>query len=314
MAACDAVLSVLRPGDHVVSATQIYGGTHRLFEAVYRPRGIEFTYVEGDDPASFERALTPRTKLVWIESPTNPLLQLVDIRAVAAIAQAAGAPLVVDNTFASPIFQQPLALGAGVVVHSMTKYIGGHSDVLGGAVLTSNEELHTAFQFYQNAVGAVLGPFDCWLTLRGIKTLAVRMRQHAENAQAIAEHLAAHPRVERVIFPGLPAHPQHALAKEQMSGFGAIVTFQLGGGREAVNHFRQGAQGFYLRRKPGRGGVAGRPPGDDEPRQHERGGTRQAGDHGRDDPAFGRDRGYPRPAGGSGPGAAVAFSASSTMK
>lgn len=239
MAACDAVLSILRPGDHVVSASQIYGGTFRMFESIYRPRGIEFTYVAGDEPRAFERALTPRTKIIWVESPTNPLLQLVDIRAVARIAKAAGAVLVVDNTFASPVFQQPLALGADVVMHSMTKYIGGHSDVLGGTVLTSNDELYQAFQFYQNAAGAVLGPFDCWLALRGIKTLPLRMRAHAENAQALAEFLAGQPaaRVARVIYPGLPSHPQHALARAQMSGFGAIVTFELAGGRAEANRF-----------------------------------------------------------------------------
>jgi cystathionine beta-lyase/cystathionine gamma-synthase len=237
MAACDCVLSLLRPGDHVVSAAQIYGGTFRLFEAINRPRGIDFTYVEGGDPANFAKALRPNTKLVWVESPTNPLLQLVDIRAVAQVAHAGGAKLVVDNTFASPAFQRPLTLGADVVMHSTTKYLGGHSDVLGGAVITSDEELHAAFAFYQNAVGAVLGPFDSWLTLRGIKTLAVRMRQHAENSQAVAEFLERHPKVRRVVYPGLPSHPQHALAKAQMEGFGAIVTFEIPEGREAANRF-----------------------------------------------------------------------------
>lgn len=237
LAACDAVLSILRPGDHVVSATQIYGGTYRLFEEVYKPHGIEFTYVEGEDPAAFKRALTPRTRLAWIESPTNPLLKLVDIRAVAEICRAQGTALVVDNTFASPYFQQPLKLGAELVVHSTTKYLGGHSDVLGGAILTNNPELHAAFQFHQNAAGAVLGPFDCWLTLRGVKTLAVRMRQHEQNAQQIAEFLAGHPLVKRAIYPGLASHPQHELAKAQMSGFGAIVTFELAGGREVANEF-----------------------------------------------------------------------------
>lgn len=244
MAACDAAMAVLKAGDHVVSATQIYGGTFRLFEAIYKPRGIDFTYVDGLDPENFRRALTPKTRMIWIESPTNPMLELVDIAAVAQIAKGAGAVLVVDNTFASPVFQQPLALGADVVVHSVTKYLGGHSDVLGGAVITSDPELYSTFHYYQNAVGAVLGPFDSWLTLRGIKTLAVRMRAHAANAQAVAEHLAAHPKVTRVVFPGLPEHPQHELAKRQMSGFGAIVTFQFEGGREAANRFAKALQVF----------------------------------------------------------------------
>jgi len=237
LAACDAVLSILRPGDHVVSASQIYGGTFRLFEEIYKPRGVRFTYVEGEDPGNFARALTPETKLVWVESPTNPLLKLVDLRAVARLCAAHGSKLVVDNTFASPYLQQPLALGAQVVVHSTTKYLSGHSDVLGGAVLVNDEELYKAFHFYQNSAGAVPGPMDCWLTLRGVKTLAVRMRQHTQNAQRIAEHLAGHPRVQGVVYPGLASHPQHKLAREQMSGYGAIVTFELEGGREAANAF-----------------------------------------------------------------------------
>lgn len=237
MAATDAVLSILRPGDHIVSAAQIYGGTYRIFETIYRPRGIEISYVDGTDANNFKPAITDKTKIVWIESPTNPLLELVDIRAVAAISRAAGAHLVVDNTFATPYFQRPLELGADVVMHSMTKYIGGHSDVLGGAVLTSDLELLKAFRFYQKAAGGVLGPFDSWLALRGIKTLAVRMRQHEANAMAIAEFLKGHPRVRRVIYPGLADHPQHALARAQMSGFGAMVSFEIDGGRAEADAF-----------------------------------------------------------------------------
>ncbi|MCL5269705.1 MAG: PLP-dependent aspartate aminotransferase family protein [bacterium] len=237
MAAIDAVLSILRPGDHVVAASQIYGGTHRLFETIYRPRGIGITYVDGDEADGFAQALRPTTRLVWVESPTNPLLQLVDIADVAAVTRPRAIPLVVDNTFPSPYFQQPLDLGADVVVHSTTKYIGGHSDVLGGAVLTGDANLHAAFQFYQNAAGAVLGPFDSWLTLRGVKTLAVRMRQHEANARAVAEFLAAHSRVRRTIYPGLASHPRHELARRQRTGYGAIVTFELDGGREAANEF-----------------------------------------------------------------------------
>jgi cystathionine beta-lyase/cystathionine gamma-synthase len=236
-AATDAVLSVLRAGDHVVAGDHLYGGTLRIFESLYKPRGVTFSFVDGADAANFGRAMTDRTKLVWIESPTNPLLGLVDISAVAEICRGRKVPLVVDNTFATPYFQQPLTLGAEVVVHSTTKYIGGHSDVLGGAVLTSNPELYKAIHFYQNAAGAVPGPLDCWLALRGVKTLAVRMRQHAQNALRIAEHLTSHPVVKKVYYPGLPSHPQHELARRQMSGFGGVATFEIEGGREAANAF-----------------------------------------------------------------------------
>jgi cystathionine beta-lyase/cystathionine gamma-synthase len=234
MAAVDAALSVLRPGDHVVSSENIYGGTFRLFEKIYVLRGVTFTYVDGTDPASFKAALRPTTRLVWIETPANPLLQLVDVRALAAFTRPRGIPLVADNTFATPYFQRPLAQGVDVVVHSTTKYISSHSDVIGGAVVTNDPALHEAIRFYQNAVGAVPGPQDCWLSLRGLKTLAVRMRQHEANAVSVAEFLAAHDKVEAVVYPGLPSHPQHALAKSQMDGFGAIVTFRLAGGQEAV--------------------------------------------------------------------------------
>ncbi|MCE5230903.1 cystathionine gamma-synthase [bacterium] len=237
MAAIDAVVSILKPGDHILSAAQIYGGTFRHFEHICRPRGIEISYVDCTDPENFRRAMTPGTKLVWIESPTNPLLQLTDIAAVAAIAHAGGAKLVIDNTFATPYFQRPLELGADVVVHSMTKYIGGHSDVLGGAVLTNDLKLHGAFKFYQKAAGGVLAPFDSWLALRGLKTLAVRMRQHEANAIAIAQFLKGHPRVRQTLFPGLPEHPQHELAKKQMSGFGAMVSFEIDGGRKEADQF-----------------------------------------------------------------------------
>ncbi|HPK03464.1 MAG TPA: PLP-dependent aspartate aminotransferase family protein [Candidatus Sumerlaeota bacterium] len=237
MAACDAVLSILDPGDHVVAAGQIYGGTFRLLQTEYARRGVTVTYVPADDPAAFARAIQPATRLVWTETPTNPLLQLTDIAAVAAAARRHAIPLVVDNTFPSPYFQRPLELGADVVIHSTTKYLGGHSDVLGGAVITNDPELHARFQFHQNNVGAVLGPFDSWLTLRGIKTLVVRMRQHEANARRVAEFLERHPRVQRTIYPGLPSHPQHDLARRQMSGFGAMVSFELDGGRQAANAF-----------------------------------------------------------------------------
>lgn len=235
MAAVDAVLSLLRPGDHVVSAEHVYGGTFRLFETVYKPRGITFTYVDGTKNDAFAQAMQPgKTRLVWIETPANPLLQLVDVRAVANIAHAAAARLVADNTFSSPYFQRPLTQGADIVMHSTTKYVSGHSDVIGGAVLTSDPVVHEQIKFYQNAAGAVPGTWDCWLSLRGLKTLAVRMRQHEANAKAVAAFLGTHAKVQQTIYPGLPDHPQHELAKAQMDGFGAIVTFRLAGGNEQV--------------------------------------------------------------------------------
>lgn len=237
LAATTAVLSILRPGDHVVAAEDLYGGTYRLFERICGPQGIEFTYVDGCRPAEFERAMRPATRLVWIETPTNPLLQLIDITAVARIARGQGALLAVDNTFATPYFQRPLTLGAGVVVHSTTKYMGGHSDVVGGAVITSDPDVYEKVRFYQNAAGGVPAPFDCWLILRGLKTLAIRMDRHAENALQVARFLARQPQVAAVYYPGLPEHPQHALARRQMSGFGGIVSFQLHDGREAANAF-----------------------------------------------------------------------------
>lgn len=246
MAAVDAVLSILRPGDHVVSAEHIYGGTLRLFEQVYRPRGVSFTYVDGTRPHAFAEAMLPTTKLVWIETPANPLLQLVDVKAVAKIAHDRGARLVADNTFPSPYFQRPLTQGADVVMHSTTKYISGHSDVIGGAVVTNDDRLHEAIRFHQNAAGAVPGPWDCWLSLRGLKTLAIRMRQHEANAQAVAEFLEKHPKVRETIYPGLASHPQHELAKAQMDGFGAIVTFQFDDGVEQVRRFVKALQIFLF--------------------------------------------------------------------
>ncbi len=237
MAATDAVLSTLQTGDHVVSSEHLYGGTYRLFEKVYRPRGINFTYVDGARSQAFAEAMQPTTRLVWVETPANPLLQLVDVRAVAKIAHDRGARLVADNTFSSPYFQRPLTQGADVVMHSTTKYISGHSDVIGGAVVTSDDRLYEAIKFYQNAAGAVPGPWDCWLSLRGLKTLAVRMRQHEANAQAIAEFLESHPKVQETIYPGLPSHPQYDLAKAQMDGFGAMVTCRLDGEVERVRRF-----------------------------------------------------------------------------
>lgn len=237
LAATVAALSILRPGDHVIAMDDQYGGTYRLFEKVYVPQQVSFSYVDGRNAAEFARAMRPETKLVWIETPTNPLLQLVDIRAVAEICKAGDAFLAVDNTFATPYFQRPLSLGAHMIVHSTTKYINGHSDVVGGAVITNEEKLFKAVKFYQNAAGAVPSPFDCWLSLRGVKTLAVRMRAHQENALRIAEFLQGHPLVESVRYPGLPGHSQHELALRQMSGFGGMISFQLRGGRAEANVF-----------------------------------------------------------------------------
>ena len=229
MAAESATLSLLSAGEHIVSCDDLYGGSYRIFERVMRRYNVETTYVAAGNIEGYERAIRPNTKMIWLETPTNPLLRLIDIQAVAEIAHRHNLLLVVDNTFASPYFQQPLKLGADIVVHSTTKYLNGHSDIIGGALVLNNEEVYQAIKFYQNAAGGVPSPFDSWLTLRGIKTLAVRMRQHEENAIAVAKFLAEHPRVEKVYYPGLPAHPDYALAKRQMSGFGGMVSFQFKG-------------------------------------------------------------------------------------
>ncbi len=229
LAAENAVLSLLSAGDHMISCDDLYGGSYRIFERIMRRYNVETSYVTAGNVDDYEKAIRPNTKLIWLETPTNPLLRLVDIRAVAEIAHRHNLLLVVDNTFSSPYFQQPLELGADIVLHSTTKYINGHSDVIGGAVVTSNEEVYEALKFHQNAAGAVPGPFDVWLTMRGIKTLAVRMRQHEENAHSVARFLMEHKRVEKVYYPGLPSHPDHELAKRQMSGFGGMVSFQLKG-------------------------------------------------------------------------------------
>jgi cystathionine gamma-lyase len=235
LAATIATMSLLSPGDHVVAGDDLYGGTYRLFDRVLlRTGGLEFTYADTSDPGAVESALRPETKMLWIETPTNPMLALSDIATLCEMAHERGAVVAVDNTFASPYFQNPLALGADIVVHSTTKYMGGHSDVIGGAVVTSNKDFYEGIQFYQNAAGGVPGPFDSWIVLRGLKTLAIRMRQHAENALAVAEFLQDHPEVETVNYPGLPSHPQHELAKRQMSGFSGMVSITLRGGAEAA--------------------------------------------------------------------------------
>jgi cystathionine gamma-lyase len=244
LAATDAILHLLEAGDHVVASDDVYGGTFRIFDKVYRRHGLSFSYVDMSDPANVERALTPRTRLVWIESPTNPMLKIVDLAAVAAIARSHGARTVVDNTFATPYFQRPLAHGIDVVAHSTTKYLNGHSDVIGGAVATNDAELHDRIKFLQNAVGGVPSPLDSFLVLRGLKTLHVRMERHAANALAVARFLEDHPQVERVTYPGLPSHPQHALAQRQMTGFGGMLTFVIRGGLGAARAFLENVRIF----------------------------------------------------------------------
>jgi cystathionine gamma-synthase/cystathionine gamma-lyase len=245
MAATSAVMNLLSAGDHVVVTDDLYGGTYRLFSRVLSRYGLEFTYVDMADLDAVRAAIRPNTKMFWLETPTNPLLKLIDIRAICSLRT--GAQLVVvDNTFASPYFQQPLALGADIVVHSTTKYIGGHSDVVGGAALTADKEVHDVIKFHQNAAGGVPGPHDAWLTMRGAKTLALRMREHAKNAQAVAEFLESHAEVERVYYPGLPSHPQHDLAKRQMSGFGGMVSFTLKGPEQRAIDFANRMHYFSL--------------------------------------------------------------------
>jgi cystathionine gamma-lyase len=247
LAATVAMMSLLSPGDHVIAGDDLYGGTYRLFDKVLpRTGGLEFTYADTTDPSSVEETLRPETKLLWIETPTNPMLTLSDIARLSEMAHERGAVVAVDNTFASPYFQNPLALGADIVVHSTTKYMGGHSDVIGGAVVMSNPDVYEAIKFYQNAAGGVPGPFDSWIVLRGLKTLAVRMRQHEENALAVAEFLRDHSEAETVNYPGLPSHPQHELAKRQMSGFSGMVSFTLKGGAEAAYAAVQKTEIFHF--------------------------------------------------------------------
>jgi cystathionine gamma-lyase len=244
LAATDAVLHLLSAGDHVLASDDVYGGTFRIMDKVFRRHGVTFDAVDMTDPANVSRALRKETRLVWIESPTNPMLKLADLAAIAAIARAHGALTAVDNTFATPFFQRPLAHGIDLVVHSTTKYLNGHSDVVGGAIVTGDAALHERLAFLQNAVGAVPSPMDAFLVLRGLKTLGVRMERHARNALAIAQFLARHPQVERVIYPGLESHPQHALARRQMSGFGGMITFVLRGGLPAAAAFLRAVRIF----------------------------------------------------------------------
>ncbi len=246
LAAENTVLNLLQSGDHVVATRDLYGGTYRLFERVWAKYGIEFSYADGDDIDALRRAFRPNTRLLWIETPSNPMLTIVDLQAACQLAHEHGALAVVDNTFATPYLQRPFEFGADIVIHSTTKYLGGHSDVVGGALCVRDRSLYEQLKFYQNAVGAVPGPLSCFLVLRGIKTLALRMRQHCENARRIAEYLASHPEVKQVRYPGLPNHPGHELARRQMSDFGGIVTMELTGGVERARRFLSSTRLFIL--------------------------------------------------------------------
>jgi cystathionine gamma-lyase len=248
LAATATLLDLLDSGDHVVAMDDLYGGSYRLFERVRRrSAGLDFSFADLTDPAAFEAAITPKTKLVWVETPTNPLLKIVDLAAVSAIAKKHGLLMVVDNTFASPALQRPLEHGADLVMHSATKYLNGHSDMVGGMVVVGdNDELAERIAFLQNSVGAVQGPFDSFLALRGAKTLHLRMRAHCDNAMALAQFLGTHPAVEKVVYPGLASHPHHALAKRQMDGFGGMVSVCVKGGYEGAKKFCERLELFTL--------------------------------------------------------------------
>ncbi|OBJ11139.1 cystathionine gamma-synthase [Mycobacterium sp. 1482292.6] len=247
MAATDCALrAVLRPGDHVVIPNDAYGGTFRLIDKVFTQWNVEYTPVALHELDAVAAAITPRTRLIWAETPTNPLLSIADIAALVELGQQSSAKVLVDNTFASPALQQPLTLGADIVLHSTTKYIGGHSDVVGGALVTNDKELDEAFAFLQNGAGAVPGPFDAYLTMRGLKTLVLRMQRHSENASAVAEFLAGHPAVGTVLYPGLPSHPGHQVAARQMRGFGGMVSVRMRGGRDAARDLCAKTRVFIL--------------------------------------------------------------------
>lgn len=247
LAASTCIIQGLSTGDHVVCSDDLYGGTFRLFDKVFRQMGLEFSYVDMTDPGNVERAILPgKTKMVWIETPTNPMLKLADLGAIAAICKKAGVMSVVDNTFLSPYFQRPLSHGIDVVIHSMTKYLNGHSDVIAGCVITDDEEIAKGIYFRQNASGGVLSAFDSFMVLRGLKTLGVRMERHQENAKRIATLLRDHPKVEKVIWPGFEDFPQAALARKQMSGFGGMITFEIKGGLEAATRFLKSVKIFAL--------------------------------------------------------------------
>jgi cystathionine gamma-synthase/cystathionine gamma-lyase len=248
VAATAAVFSIFKHGDHIVVGDDIYGGTYRLLEKVFKRWGLKVTYADVDDLKSFQKAIQKQTKLVWVETPTNPLLKIIDLKRLSEMVKRKNKNVLiaVDNTFSSPFFQRPLTLGADIIVHSTTKYLSGHSDIIGGAVVTSSEKLFRELKSYQSAAGAVPGPWDCWLVLRGIKTLAIRMKEHESNALFLAEYLKGHPRVEKIYYPGLASHPQQDVARKQMSGFGGMVSIELKGGFRAVEKFLSKLKLFTL--------------------------------------------------------------------
>lgn len=246
MAAIDTLLRLVKPGQHVLAANDVYGGTYRLFVRVLSEYGLHFDFVDMSDLDQVRAALKPNTRLVWVETPTNPLLKIADLAALAEIAHRAGAQLAVDNTFASPYLQQPIVLGADFVIHSTTKYIGGHSDVVGGAILTNDTAAYEKLKFLQNAIGAVPGPQDCFLTLRGVKTLPLRMERHSANAQKIAEFLADHPGVKQVLYPGLTDHPNHSVAQKQMRLYGGMISFLPVGDAATAKRIAEKTQLFAL--------------------------------------------------------------------
>lgn len=246
LATTDTILHLLNNGDHVICCDDVYGGTFRIFDQVFKKKGIEFSFVDLSDLNKARAAFRPQTKLLWMESPTNPMLKILNLTALCELGKEKGAITVVDNTFMSPYFQKPLLLGSDLVVHSVTKYMNGHSDVVGGVLVTQREDLYQALKFLQNAVGGVPAPMDCFLVMRGLKTLHVRMERHAQNAIQIATFLESHARVERVIYPGLPSHPQHELARHQMSGFGGMMSFFLRGGLPESRQFLEKLQLFTL--------------------------------------------------------------------
>ena len=246
MAAISTVIQILNAGDHVICCDDVYSGTFRVFEKVFKRHNLEFDFIDLTNTQTLENHIKDNTKVIWLESPSNPLLKITDIESITRIAKNKNILTVIDNTFATPFFQKPLNLGVDIVVHSTTKYLNGHSDIIGGAIVTNDRELYDKVLFIQNAAGSVPGPFDCFLVLRGIKTLAIRMERHAENAMKIAQFLEKHPKVRKVIYPGLKSHPQHELAKKQMSGFGGIISFLIKGGLEAARNFLERVEIFAL--------------------------------------------------------------------
>lgn len=246
MAATDTLMGLLKTGDHIISSTDVYGGTYRLFYYVFRDYGLKFSFVDATDLKNLIKEITPATKLLWFETPTNPLLKLVDLKGLAEIGKKYKLITAIDNTFVTPYFQKPIEFGIDIIVHSATKYLGGHSDVLGGLITTNNEEYYKRMKFCQNAKGGISGPFDSWLILRGIKTLAVRMKEHFKNGVRVAEFLESHPKVKKVYYPFLSSHPQYRLAKSQMSGMSGIVAFEIKGTLKETKKFLESVHTFTL--------------------------------------------------------------------